>query len=403
MLCQVTLATIREAYQIVAPVARQTPLLSSTYCSEQVGYPVIFKLENLQRTGSFKIRGAYYKLSKLAQLGTVKEVMAISAGNHAQGVALASNMTGISATIFMPEEASLAKIQATQNYGAQVICSGGSFEEAKQHAMTWLEDHPVPFISPFDDDDIIAGQGTLGLEILDQLPEVQTVVIPVGGGGLIGGTALALKHIKPEVRIIGVQAKAAPTLYTSFHKHQLTPMPGSHTIADGIAIKQPGQRNFELIERYVDDMVLVNEEEIIQALFFCMYRKHVIVEGAGVVGLAALLNGKIQAQGPTLVVLSGGNIDLRMIDAILNKGMAQMGRLLTIRSLISDQPGSLRKVLDLCAKHKASVLNIQHSRFRSDIPLGFTAIEVELDIRDKQHAEDILMALAKKGYTFQQV
>lgn len=403
MICQVTLETIQDAYQIVRPVARQTPLLSSVYCSELAGFPVVFKLENLQRTGSFKIRGACYKLSKLAQLGTVKEVMAISAGNHAQGVALASQMTGISATIFMPEEASLAKVQATQNYGAKVICTGASFEEAKQNAMTWLQEHPVPFISPFDDDDIIAGQGTLGIELLEQMPDVATVVIPVGGGGLIGGTALALKHLKPSVKIIGVQAKASPTLYTSFHKHVLTPMPGSHTIADGIAIKQPGQRNYELIERYVDDMVVVEEEEIIQALFFCLYRKHVIVEGAGVVGLAALLNDKIKSTGSTVVILSGGNIDLRMIDAILNKGMARMGRLLTIRTLISDQPGSLRRVLDLLAKHKASILNVQHSRFRSDIPLGFTSVELELDIHDNQHAQDILAALSKKGYTVQKV
>lgn len=403
MLCQVDLAMIQAAEARIRPVARVTPVVESTHLGQKTGNPVYLKLENLQRTGSFKIRGAFYKLSKLAETGYIKQVMAISAGNHAQGVALAGRMTGIFSTIFMPADAPLAKVQATRSYGAEVICIGRNFDETREHAMQWLESNPVTFISPFDDDDIIAGQGSCGLEIYQQLPEVETVVVPVGGGGLIAGIALALKALKPSVRIIGVQARAASSLYQSFHRNQLILAPSAPTIADGIAIKKPAQRNFEVIRKYVDDMVLVSEEELSDALYFAIQYKHLIAEGAGVAALAALLSGKIATAGVTLVVISGGNIDVKLLDSIINKGMLRTGRFLTFKTLIEDSPGSLKKVLKLLALQKANVLHIEHARFRSNIPLGTTEIEVELETRDHEHAAEIVATLENKGYRVQKL
>lgn len=403
MICQVTLENILEARPIVERMARITPLLSSTQCSELLGFPVHFKLENLQRTGSFKIRGAGYKLAQIAERNEAQAVMAISAGNHAQGVALASRINGIASTVFMPENAPLSKIQATKRYGAQVICKGHTFDETRQHAMEWLEAHPVSFISPFDDDEIITGQGSCGLEILEQLPDVKTVVIPVGGGGLISGMAIAIKALKPDVKIIGVQTESVPSLAESFRKGKIVQPSHRPTLADGIAIKQPAERNFQVIQKYVDQMLTVSEDAISRALFFAIQYKHLIAEGAGVVGLAALLEGKIEATGPTAVVISGGNIDVKLLDSIINKGMLDKGRFLIFRTLIEDTPGSLKKVLNLLANHKANVLHIQHARFRSNIPLNCTEIEVELETHDAQHAQEILDSLMTKGYSIQRL
>jgi threonine dehydratase len=399
MLCQVNLAAIQAAHTIIRPLIRETPVIHSGRFSSVLGQPVYLKLENLQRTGSFKIRGASYKMHHLAAAGEVKAIMAISAGNHAQGVALASRSKNIHATVFMPEDASLSKVQATQGYGAEVICTGKTFDETREHAMNWLADHPnVTFVSPFDDDDIITGQGSCGLELHAQIPDLDTVVVPVGGGGLISGMAIALKQLNPKIRIIGVQTLAVPSLYTSFHKRKLISAPYLSTIADGIAIKQPAQRNYEVIRHYVDDMVVVDEEEITRALFVALQYKHIIAEGAGIVGLSALLSQKIQANGPTAVVISGGNIDVKLLDSIIRKGMMQVGRYLTFKTLIKDSPGSLKKVLQLIANQKGNVLSVQHARFRSNIPLDSTEIEVEIETRNQAHANTILDEMQAKGY-----
>lgn len=404
MLTAVTLDTIQTAREIVRQSARKTPLISSHSCSERFGFPVYFKLESLQRTGSFKIRGASYKLAKLAaDPDSPRAVMAISAGNHAQGVALASRYNGFQATIFMPENAPLSKIQATRAYGAEVICKGQTFDEARQHAMAWLDQHPVTFISPFDDDDIIAGQGSCALELLEQLPELETVVVPVGGGGLIGGMAIALKALKPGIRIIGVQTEAVPSLVESWRQGQLIEPVPRPTIADGIAIKKPAQRNLEILQAHVDDMLTVSEEAISRALFYAIQYKHMIVEGAGAVGLAALLEGMVESKGPTAVVISGGNMDVKLLDSVINKGMNDNGRFLIFKTLINDSPGSLKQVLNLLAGHKANVLHIEHARFRSTIPLNQTEIEVEIETRDAAHAEAILAGLQQAGYRTQQL
>lgn len=403
MICQVTLKDIQDAREAVYQTARVTPILDSNHCSLLLGHPVYFKLENVQRTGSFKIRGAMYKLNKLAAQGQRNAVMAISAGNHAQGVALASKLYGIHSTVFMPENAPLAKIQATRAYGAHVEAVGQNFEETRLAAMKWLESHPVTFISPYDDDDIITGQGTCGLEALEQLPELKTLVVPVGGGGLSSGMAIAIKSLRPDVKIIGVQAEAVPNMAVSWHKGELIKPVYRPTIADGIAIKQPAQRNFEVLQHYLDDMVTVSEEAISRALFFALQYKHQIVEGAGVVGLAALMEEKIQATGPTLILFSGGNIDVRLLDSVINRGMDQIGRFLSFRTQIDDSPGSLRKVLSLLAKAKANVLHIGHARYLSSMPLNRTEIEVEVETRDNAHAQEILERLQERGYRVQRL
>lgn len=398
MICQVDLATIQAARQVVQEHARYTPVVTSDKCSEILGQPVYLKLESLQRTGSFKIRGASYKMAKLDAAGEHQAVMAISAGNHAQGVALAATQHGFHATVFMPENAPLSKIQATRNYGAEVLCRGQNFDEAYQAAMDWLQGHPVTFISPFDDDDIIAGQGTCALEILEQVPDLRTLVVPVGGGGLISGMAIAIKALKPEVRIIGVQTESVPSLVASFHEGELIQPDYLPTIADGIAVKRPAQRTFEVIQKYVDEMITVSEDAISHALFFAIQYKHLIVEGAGVVGLAAMLEGQIQAEGPMVIVVSGGNIDVKLLDSVINQGMSQIGRFLTFKTLIRDQPGSLRGVLSLLAAEKANVLHIQHARFRSNIPLNCTEVEIEVETRDHEHASEIVHGLQSAGY-----
>ena len=403
MICQVTLQAIQDSREVVYATAKKTPLVDSAHCSNLVGYPVYFKLENLQRTGSFKIRGASYKLDKLAKAGNTRAVMAISAGNHAQGIALASHLNGIQSTVFMPENAPLAKIHATRSYGAEVRTVGQNFQEAGQYAFEWLKQNPVEFISPFDDDDIITGQGTCGLELFEQLPEVETVVIPVGGGGLSSGMAIALKALKPSIKIIGVQAEAVPSMFKSYHQGKLVKPTYRPTIADGIAIKEPAQRNFEVLRHYLDDMVTVSEDAISHALFFAIQYKRIIGEGAGVVGLAALLEGKIKAQGPTAIVISGGNIDVKLLDSIINKGMHNIGRFLTLKTLISDAPGSLKKVLNLLAKTKANVMHVEHARFRANIPLSQTEVEFELEIRDADHAQEIMDVLEQSGYKAQRV
>ena len=403
MICQVNLQAIQDSREVVYATAKRTPLVDSAHCSELMGFPVYFKLENLQRTGSFKIRGASYKLDKLSKAGQTQAVMAISAGNHAQGIALASRLNDIHSTVFMPENAPLAKIHATRSYGAEVRTVGKNFQEASEAAFEWLAHHPVEFISPFDDDDIITGQGTCGLEILEQLPEVETVVIPVGGGGLSAGMAIAIKALKPSVKIIGVQAAAVPSMYKSYHQGKLMKPTYRHTIADGIAIKVPAQRNFEVLHHYLDDMVVVSEDAISHALFFAIQYKRIIAEGAGVVGLAALLEGKIKATGPTAIVVSGGNIDVKLLDSIINKGMHNIGRFLTLKTLISDAPGSLKRILNLLAKTKANVMHVEHARFRSNIPLSQTEVELELEIRDEEHAEEIMKAMLRGGYKVERV
>lgn len=397
--CKVSLQAICEARRIVTNVIRQTPLVTSAKGSELMGFPVYLKLENLQKTGSFKIRGAFYKLWKLARKTTTSQVMAISAGNHAQGVAFAGQLTGIQSTIFMPQTASLFKIEKTRNYGATVITEGNTFSEAHAIAMQWLEDHnDTEFISPFDDDDIITGQGTTGLEILEQLPETKTVVVPVGGGGLISGIAIAIKEQRPDIKIIGVQSAAVPSMYDSFQKKTLVYSDETETIADGIAIKRPSKRTFGVINRYVDELIVVSEEELINALFFCLQHKHLIVEGAGVAAFAAILEQKLQTKGPVVSVVSGGNIDMKIIDSIIRKGLLNAGRYLTFKTLIKDKPGNLMNVLKLLADQEGNILSVQHTRLRSNVPLGYVEIEVSLETRNDEHVQQILNALHSSEY-----
>ncbi|HYG58333.1 MAG TPA: threonine ammonia-lyase, partial [Symbiobacteriaceae bacterium] len=322
-----TLADIKQAHLALEGYVRPTPLFHSHNISTQSGLPVYFKAENLQRAGSFKIRGAFYKMTSLSPDERSRGVIAASAGNHAQGVALAAQQLGITSTICMPEGAPITKVTATESYGAKVVLYGQTYDDAYQKALELQQAHGYTFIHGFDDPYIVAGQGTIGLEILADLPDVATVFVPIGGGGLVSGVALALKSLKPGVRVIGVQASGAPAIYLSQRKGELVYTDSVRTIADGIAIKRPGTLNWDLIQQYVDEVVLVDEEEIAQSILILLERAKLMVEGAGAVGLAAFLGGKsAHVQGPVCVVLSGGNIDANVMSRFIERGLVKAGR-----------------------------------------------------------------------------
>lgn len=395
----VTLQDIRNAQAALSGYLRPTPLYHSPNLSVQYGLPVYFKTENLQRAGSFKIRGAFYKISSLSAEERARGVIAASAGNHAQGVALAAQSLGIQATICMPEGAPITKVEATENYGARVVLSGQTYDDAYQKACELQQEHNYTFIHGFDDPYTVAGQGTIGLEILDDLPDVATVFVPIGGGGLISGIALALKSIKPDVRIIGVQSTGAPAVYLGRQAGALTATDSVRTIADGIAIKRPGQLNFELIQQYVDDIVLVDEEEIAQSILVLLERSKLMVEGAGAVGLAAFLNHKAgNVQGPVAIVLSGGNIDVNILSRIIERGLVKAGRYVRLSTYVPDRPGGLQRLLAAVANAGANVIHVHHERWLNKVTIGEVAIDLALETRDSRHVEALLARLRMEGY-----
>ncbi|MBI3857120.1 MAG: threonine ammonia-lyase, partial [Planctomycetes bacterium] len=310
----VTLERIREAYGPLKPIVRRTPLLTSRTLDGMAGGPVHLKAENLQKTGSFKIRGAYTALSRLSPADRAKGVVTASAGNHAQGIALAAQLTGLKAKVFMPLGASIAKVLATRGYGAEVQLAGGSFDEAVAAAEAFAKESGAPFISAFDHDDIIAGQGSVALELLEDLPDLDTVVIPIGGGGLISGMAIALKETRPSIRVIGVQAEGCPAAVDSWRAGAVVAAPQAKTIADGIAVKKPSPRTLQYLRKYVDDMVTVGDEEIATTIVTLLERMKILVEGAGAAAIAALISRKLAPKGRTCVLLSGGNIDIKLLE-----------------------------------------------------------------------------------------
>jgi threonine dehydratase len=395
----VTLEDVYRAQKALEGHVRPTPLYHSYNLSVQLGLPVYFKAENLQRAGSFKVRGAFYKMTSLSAEERARGVIAASAGNHAQGVALAAQALGISSTICMPEGAPITKVEATQNYGARVVLHGQTYDDAYQKALELQQTHGYTFIHGFDDPYTIAGQGTIGLEILQDLPDVATVFVPIGGGGLISGVALALKSLKPDVRIIGVQAAGAPAIYLSRQKGELVYTDTVRTIADGIAIKRPGKLNWELIHQYVDEVVLVDEEEIAQSILFLLERAKLMVEGAGAVGLAALMGGKVQnVQGPVCVILSGGNIDVNILSRIIERGLVKAGRYVRLSTFVPDRPGGLQQLLKLVAECGANVINVHHERWLNKVTVGEVEIDLSLETRDPRHVEQILATLRQAGY-----
>jgi threonine dehydratase len=394
----ITLEDIKEAQRTLKNVVHRTALAYSSVLSEVTGGEIYLKMENLQKTGSFKIRGAYNKIAHLSEEERKRGVVAASAGNHAQGVALAAQIFGIPATIVMPKYAPLSKITKTKNLGAQVILEGNVFDEAYEAALRIQEKTGAVFVHPFNDPHVIAGQGTIGLEIMEDLPDVEVMVVPVGGGGLISGISVAIKSMNPEVKVIGVQTENMPSMIASLRRGRAERVEGKPTLADGIAVKKPGDLTFELVKKYVDEMVVVNEEEIADAILFLLEQAKVVAEGAGAVGVAAVLN-KLDVKGKKVaIVISGGNIDVNMIDRIINKGLVKSGRKVFIETFVMDRPGALKELLGIVAELGANVLSVFHNRSAKEVPIGFAKIELELETVDEKHVEEIERVLIAKGY-----
>lgn len=395
-----TLDSVKEAGERLAGVTRSTPLDYSDTFSRLTGSELYLKLENMQKTGSFKIRGAYNKICSLSDAECEHGVIAASAGNHAQGVAYAASKAGIKATIVMPEGTPIAKVMATQGYGAQVVLAGDDYAQAFTQAKILQEKKRATFIHSFDDPEIMAGHGTIALELISELPDLDAIVVPVGGGGLISGIALAIKSLKPDVSVFGVQTSEAPAVYYSFKENEIQKHLPGRTIADGINVRQPGVIAFEMIRRYVDDLVLVEEEEIAEAIMLFLERSKLVVEGAGAVGLAALLNHRLPVQGKKVVsIVSGGNIDANKISIIIERGLVKSGRHLQLNLVIPDQPGSLSKLISLLAGMKANLISIKHDRTKPQIPLQLAEVELVMETRNKEHLDYILDSLARQGYS----
>jgi threonine dehydratase len=395
----ITLADIRKAAHVLHDKVIRTPLIYSPTFSSMSGVEVYLKLENLQGTGSFKLRGATFKIqSHRTRIGP-QGVVAASAGNHAQGVALAAQRAGLPATIVMPEWASITKQEATKGYGGHVLLKGQSIGDAINKACE-LARTGMTFIHPFDDHDIITGQGTIGLEILEDLSDTDIILVPVGGGGLVSGIAIAAKAIRPEVHIIGVQTEACPGVYRAREEGRPTQVDAKKSIADGIAVKQVGDLTFQIIQEKVDNIVLVKEEEIAEAILMLLERKRILAEGAGAVPLAALLEGyvKIQKGRKVVLVISGGNVDIPLLDRIIRKGLFCHSRIMRISVCLEDVPGSLSRLLAVIARFKANVLNIYHARSEMDLAINLSRVELELETRGPDHIREILDELENAGY-----
>jgi threonine dehydratase len=394
----ITLDDVRGAHKMLAGVARVTAMESSRHLSKIVGSPVHLKCENLQRTGSFKVRGAYVRIAGLSQEERAAGVVAASAGNHAQGVALAASLLGVRSTVFMPVGAPLPKVAATREYGAEVRLGGQVVDETLRAAREYAEETGAVFIHPFDHPDIIAGQGTVGLEILEQCPEVRTIVVGIGGGGLAAGTGLAVKALRPDVRLVGVQAAGAAAYPPSLAAGRPVTLESVATMADGIKVGRPGDVPFRIITEVVDEVRTVSEDALSSALLLCLERAKLVVEPAGASPVAALLAAPGSFEGPVVAVLSGGNVDPLLMQRILRHGMAAAGRYLSLRLRLTDRPGALAALLEVLSAGDANVLDVAH--VRTDPRLGLSEAEVELQLETKghEHCEAVAAALRSAGY-----
>ncbi|QLC33196.1 threonine ammonia-lyase [Halarchaeum sp. CBA1220] len=394
------LEDVREAEAAVREVARHTPLDHSYTFSSMTGAEVHLKLENAQRTGSFKVRGAANRITRLTDAEREAGVVTASAGNHAQGVALAATRAGVDATVVMPETAPISKVKATRSYGATVELHGVDYDEAAERAHDIEAAEGRTYVHAFDDEAVMAGQGTIGVEILADLPEVDTVVVPVGGGGLISGVATAVKGIAPDVTVVGVQAEGASSVADSLRKGSVQRLEHVDTIADGIAVRGVGQHTFPVIRERVDEVVTVSDAEIANALVLLLERGKTLVEGAGAVPLAALLTGKyVYEEGETIVpVLSGGNIDLNLLTTVVMRGLVDQGRYVKLRTVLKDRPGALDTLLDVLTDERANIYAIQHDRTNRDVALSDAEVELDLETRGEEHVEGLLERLRAEGY-----
>lgn len=397
-----TLEDFYDAKRVLTGVAQSTPVELSRYLSEVLGQRVSMKCENLQRTGSYKIRGAYYRMSKLTPEERAKGVVAASAGNHAQGVAFAARELGIKATIFTPVGVALPKLQATRAYGAEVVLSGHNIIEPLKKAQEFAESTGAIRIPPFDHPDVVAGQGTVGLEILEQVPDVTTVIVPIGGGGLMAGVSSAIKQKAAEagtkIRIIGVQAENAAAYPPSLKAGHPVEVPVGSTICDGIAVQKPGNLNFDIISTMVDEVVTVSDDDTAKAILVLLERAKLVVEPAGAAGVAAILAGKIKATGPTVVILSGGNIDPMIMERVISRGMAGAGRYLKMRIPLPDRPGQLAETSKIVADENANVVEVLHTRHGTGLQISQVELELHIETRGPEHAEQVLQALRNHGY-----
>ena len=391
----VTLDMIKDARRAMQGIVRNTPLDPAPH----VGRNIYIKAENLQLTGSFKLRGAYNKIRSLTSEEAARGVIACSAGNHAQGIAYSASMLGIRSTICMPAGAPLSKVESTKGYGAEVVLVPGVYDDAAREARRLAQEQGYTFAHPFDDPLVIAGQGTIGLEILEQLPQVEQVIVPIGGGGLISGIAVAIKTLKPSCLIIGVQAAKAASMYLSQIEGAPVELTSVATIADGIAVKKPGELTFALCQRYVDEIITVSEGEIACAILRLIEGQKTVAEGAGAAAVAAALFGKVDTLGrPTVCVVSGGNVDVTTLSRIVTRGLTKSGRIMELRTEISDNPGSLVHLLQIVADTGANVVNIDHARAVQSSDVGMCLVTLALETRDRDHIRQIRDAMFQAGY-----
>ncbi|HWB67701.1 MAG TPA: threonine ammonia-lyase [Mycobacteriales bacterium] len=393
-----TVGDVEAAAELLRDVVRRTPLEGSRPLAEMVGGPVWLKCENLQRAGSFKLRGAYVRIARLTKAERDRGVVAASAGNHAQGVALAASLLGSRATVFMPEGAPIPKVEATRGYGAEVRFAGLTIDQSLDAATGFAAEAGQVLIHPFDHPDVVAGQGTVGFEILDQLPDVRTVVVSTGGGGLLSGVALAVKARRPEVRVIGVQATGAASFAESLRAGHPVSLPAMATVADGIAVGCPGELTFDLVRRYVDDVVTVSDDALARALLLCLERAKLVVEPAGAAAVAALMEQPTAFQPPVVAVLSGGNIDPVLLLRVLRHGMIAAGRYLSFQLRIPDRPGELARLLQELAASGANVLDVEHLRTGPQLHLDEVEVQLQLETRGPAHREAVLGRLRAAGY-----
>jgi threonine dehydratase len=396
----VKLSDIQAARTILQDVIIPTPTMADVKLSNQLGAHAFLKAECLQRSGSFKLRGAYNKISRLSDEEKKRGVIAPSAGNHAQGVSLAAKLLGVKSTIVMPKFAPLTKVAATKGYGADVRLVGSSFDDAVAHSRELQQKHGFTYVHAFDDELIIAGQGTIGWEIIEARPETSVIVVPIGGGGVISGIAIAAKNLVPNVRIIGVQAAECAPMKKSLETGELTVAPTANTIADGIAVKRPGEMTLPIIKEYVDEIVEVTEDEIATGIAHCVQNVRLVVEGAGAAGAAALLAGKIKLKSEDTVcaVLCGGNIDGNLLARVLEHVMVMQGRYIMLKLTVTDRPGAVAPLLVEVAKAGANVIEIFHRRAMWLAPLGRVGIEMVLEVRDREHGQEVEKHLEKVGY-----
>ncbi|HXB61785.1 MAG TPA: threonine ammonia-lyase [Acidobacteriaceae bacterium] len=400
----VTLRDVQQARERIRKSIYLSPCAHSQHLSEQTGQQVYLKLDNLQMTGSFKERGALNKILQLSEDQRKHGVIAASAGNHAQGVAYHATRHGIRSVIVMPLATPLVKVTATKNFGAEVVLHGANYEAAYEEATRICAAESMTFIHPFDDPQVIAGQGTIGLEMLEQVPQLEAVVVPIGGGGLIGGVACAIKESNPRIRIVGVQTSRLPSMVAAVAKHHAVTIDAATTIADGIAVRRAGDVTLPLVEKYVDEIITVDEDEIASAILVLLEREKTLAEGAGATALAALLQKKTSLQGAhTGVLVCGGNIDVTLLSRIIERGLVQDGRLIRLRIHLLDKPGALADLTRLIAEHRANIVDTLHNRAYYGVNLGDTVIDITMETRGREQVDELLAVLTREGYKHSRV